>query len=158
MDTVKKYWYVPLLLVIAVALYLGLKNGFSDLFSSFGFGSNTTDQKVKELQSLDINRKNLTISDSDAILISQQLMACMDQWGTDSEGIVRLLSGKNRDDLLLIIKTFGIQPYNGLGLSQFIDKYLYSIDLNLQGWLSSELEGNDLTTVQNIFKQNNIAF
>jgi hypothetical protein len=158
METVKKYWFVPIVLLVGVALYFGIKNGFDGFFSSLGFGDNTTVKKQKELDNVDIDRSKLTISDSDAILISQQLMYAMDQWGHDTEAIKRLLIGRNRDDLLLIIKTFGIQPYNGLGLSQWIDKYLYSIDLNLQGWLNSELTGQDLTDVGLIFKQNNIAF
>ncbi|MEI6569718.1 MAG: hypothetical protein WCR20_23780 [Verrucomicrobiota bacterium] len=156
MEAIKKYWFIPVLIIIGIALYVGMKNGLPGLLSNM-FGG-TTAQKQKEISDLDINRSNLTISDSDAILISQQLMACMDQWGTDTDGIKRLLQGRNRDDLLLIIKTFGIQPYNGLGLSQTIDKFLYTVDLNLQGWLMSELNGSDLTDITNLFKQNNIAF
>jgi hypothetical protein len=158
MEAIKKYWFIPIVILACIGIYMGITKGFDGFFSTLGFGDSASEKKEKELKNLDIDRNQLTITDSDAILISQQLMACMDQWGTDSQGIIRLLKGKNRNDLLLIIQTFGIQPYNGLGRSQWVDKYLYEIDLNLQGWLSSELSGESLAEVAQIFKQNNIAF
>jgi hypothetical protein len=158
MDVVKKYWLVPVVLLVAVGLYVGLKNGVGNLFSSFGLGPNSTKKAEAEMEALTYDPSKVRISQSDGILISQQLLAAMDQWGTDQKTVIRLLSGRNRDELLMIIKTFGIKPYNGAGLSQWIDQYLYSVDLNLQGWLNRELTGSYIAQAAQIFSQNNIAF
>ncbi len=158
METIKKYWLVPVAILVGLGLYAGLKNGVGNFFSSFGFGPNSTAKAESDLNKLTYDSSKVSISPGDAILISQQLLAAMDQWGHDSKTIIRLLSGRNRDELMMIVKTFGIKPYNGMGLSQWLDNYLYSVDLNLQGWINRELTGSDLETVANIFKSNNIAF
>ena len=158
METIKKYWLVPIVILVGLGLYVGFKNGIDNFFNSFGLGPNSTAKAEEEMNKLTYDSSKVSISSDDAILISQQLLAAMDQWGTDQPTIIRLLSGRNKDELLMIIKTFGIKPYNGAGLSQWIDKYLYSVDLNLQGWLNRELTGSYLAQASDIFKSNNIAF
>ncbi len=158
METIKKYWLVPIVILVGLGLYVGFKDGLTNFFSSL-LGSNTTAKSAAELENMTYDAKKITLSQNDAVLISQQLVNAMDQWGTDEATILRLLSGKNRDDLLLIIKTFGLKPYNGLGLSEKLDIIVgNSTDLNLQAWLSRELSGSSLAQVSDIFKQNNIAF
>ena len=142
--------------VVIVALYVAVKKGVLNLF---GGSTSEAEKMAAELDSLGYNLNALTITQNDAILISQQLLSAMDQFGTDEKTIIDLLSTLNKDDLTLVIKTFGVKPYDGQHLpSDPIAKYLYSTNLNLQGWLKAELGGKDLAQVKAIFDNNNISF
>ncbi len=97
----------------------------------------------KELRDVTYKEYNLTISGGEATLIMQNLFNAMNRVGTDEEAIIRNLEKLNtKDDLLLIIRKFGIKPYNGSGLTVTeIRKKLWSRDLNLSGWIAAELSG-----------------
>ena len=155
MEFFKKYWYVALIIVIGAAVYIGVKKG---LINMFNFKSEAEQNAEDEINRLDYDGDKLTINDSQAILISQQLLAAMDRLGTDESTIVSLLQNLTRDDLLFVIKIFGIKQYNGVGESIGLDKFIYSQNLNLIGWLKAELSGKALQTVSEMFNRYNIPF
>ena len=155
MEAVKKYWFVVVVVVVVIAIYVAVKKGVLNFFGGPG-----TDQIMKEeLSKIQYVKKNLSINANDAILISQQLYMAMDQWGTDEETILNLLADLNRDDLLLVIQTFGLKEYDGQqGVHDLATSYLTGKNLNLQGWLKAELGGKDLDQVKAFFEKNNIPF
>ncbi len=99
--------------------------------------------QAQELKDVIVKDYNVTISPTEAVLITQNLFNAMNRTGTDEQSIIRNLEQlKTKDDLLLIIKKFGIKPYNGSGLTVTeIRKKLWSRDLNLSGWIAAELSG-----------------
>ena len=141
--------------VVVIALYIAIRKGVTDMFSG-----KSDEQKLaeEELGKLEYNAKNLTVTTSDAILIAQQLLSAMDQYGTDEKTIVALLDGLNRDDLLFVIKIFGIKKYNGVGEAMGLDSFIYAQNLNLAGWLKSELSGKELDKVAAMFANFKIPF
>ena len=155
MEIFKKYWFVLVVVVVIIALYVAVKKGVMDMFLG-----KSDEQKLaeEELGKLEYNSNNLTITTSDAILIAQQLLSAMDQYGTDEKTIVALLDGLNRDDLLFVIKIFGIKKYNGVGEAVGLDRFIYAQNLNLAGWLKSELSGKDLDKVAAMFANFKIPF
>ena len=155
MEIFKKYWFVLVVIVVAIAIYVAVKKGVLNLFGST---VSPEEKLVAELDKLEYDPTKLTITQSDAILISQQLLSSMDQFGTDGKTIITLLDGLNRDDLLFVIKIFGIHQYNGFGEASFIDKFIYSQTLNLPGWLKAELSGTELEHVAALFATFKIPF
>jgi len=155
MEIFKKYWFVLVVIVVVIALYVAIKKGVLNLFWST---VSPEEKLVAELDKLEYDPTKLTIAQSDAILISQQLLASMDQFGTDGKTIITLLDGLNRDDLLFVIKIFGIHQYNGFGEASFIDEFIYSQTLNLPGWLKAELSGKELEHVAALFANFKIPF
>jgi hypothetical protein len=155
MEIFKKYWFVLVVIVVVIALYIAIRKGVTDMFSG-----KSDEQKLaeEELGKLEYNSKNLTITTSDAILIAQQLLSAMDQYGTDEKTIVDLLDGLNRDDLMFLIKIFGIKKYNGVGEAMGLDSFIYAQNLNLAGWLKSELSGKELDKVAAMFANFKIPF
>ena len=155
MEIFKKYWFVLVVIVVVIALYIAIRKGVMDMFSG-----KSDEQKLaeEELGKLEYNAKNLTVTTSDAILIAQQLLSAMDQYGTDEKTIVALLDGLNRDDLLFVIKIFGIKKYNGVGEAVGLDRFIYAQNLNLAGWLKSELSGKELDKVAAMFANFKIPF
>ena len=97
----------------------------------------------RELRDVTFKEYNLTISEGESILITQNLFNAMNRTGVDTDSIIRNLESlRTKDDLLLIIRQFGIKPYNGSGMTVTeIRKKLWSRDLNLNGWLAAELSG-----------------
>lgn len=119
-----------------------------------------------ETNKITVDSSKTTIDDNTASLIVRNLLQAMDQAGTDEATIISNLSGLNKDDLLLIIKKFGIQPYfeDGLDTRGPIAKaltidFLQDVgDKDLIGWLKCELSGSDLQKVAKIFTDNGIPF
>lgn len=157
MEYLKKYWWVLVLVAAIIGIYIAVRKGVIDLFDG---KSPEEKQAEEEIEKLEYDGNKLSVTTSDAILIAQQLLSAMDQYGTDEETIVTLLTDLNRDDLLFVIKLFGIKQYNGAGQSVGLDKYLYSQNLNLAGWLKAELEDSPkyYDQVKAIFKNHNIPF
>lgn len=129
---------------------------------------NATQKEVKasaeEIEKLSVNTSGVTLTTDQVNLICQNLVNAMDYdqfiyGGTDETSILsNLQKCKTSDDLLLVIKTFGIKPYDGVGLANnWIDR-LYMQKMNLIGWLKAELSGTTLTTVKKMFTQFNIPF
>lgn len=113
----------------------------------------------KAIGDLKVNKDNLTITENQAIIIAENLLAAMNQYGTNEKVIIENLKTLRKDDILLVMKAFGVRPYNGAGLAtRGYEKKFFATDLNLVGWLQEELEGDDLDQVANIFLNNQIPF
>ena len=109
--------------------------------------------------SIKVDATKTTITDTQATLIAQQLLDAMNQYGTDEKAIIDALTPLNQNDLLSVIKKFGIKPYNGQALAEdWFSKNFASTNYDLAGWLRAELSGSDLATVQKIFTDNNVPF
>jgi len=117
-------------------------------------------EQKKEIDTIEITKSNLTISDGQAVLISQNLLNAMNPYGTDEEAIYNNLESlQTKDDLLLVIKKFGIKPYDGAGLADtWASKKFFSTDKNLQGWLHAELSRRELERVKAVFTKLNVPF
>jgi hypothetical protein len=113
-----------------------------------------------ELAEIPVSQNNLTITDGNAILISQNLLAAMDRFGTDEKAIYYNLGlCKTKDDLLLVIKKFGTKPYTGTVLAEgWVNETLFSKSKNLNGWLRAELSKKELKPVTEIFEKLDVPF
>jgi len=111
-----------------------------------------------ELSKLDTG--GTTLTKGDAIIISQNLLNAMDQFGTDEAAIIDNLNRcKTKGDLNMVIQTFGVKPYDGTGLTDtFLSRLVYKLMKNLNGWLRVELSGSTLRKVQAIFDNLDVPF
>jgi hypothetical protein len=100
-----------------------------------------------------ISSGNTTLTDGQAILISQNLLSAMDRVGTDNKAIYDNLNQcQTKGDLLLVIQKFGIKPYDGWGLADtWLSKNVGSTMKNLNGWLRAEMSSRDLKPVIEIY-------
>jgi hypothetical protein len=98
----------------------------------------TKDPAGNNIGNLQINTAKLSYSPSEYSLMAQKLFLSMDRIGYNDTDIFSVLNAmRNRDDLLMLVKSFGIKRY-GIVTSLF-----FGTDLNLFGWLSEELSSND---------------
>lgn len=111
-----------------------------------------------DLSKITINTGKMSLSMTEARLTAHNLLMAMDRYGTDEDTILNNLRPLNRDDLLMVIREFGIREYNGTSQPVFLDKLIYSVPLNLIGWLKAELSGKDLEEVKQIFTAHSIPF
>ena len=142
-------------------IYLAILTGLVLLFFSFRKKIKATagDESRKALENLDVQKSGLGITENEAILKSENLLAAMNKYGTDEDAIIDNLAGLNKEDLLLIIKKFGVKPYNGFGLAtRGYEKKFFAQDLNLIGWLRRELGRKNLKKVRSIFTDNGLSF
>ena len=107
MEIFKKYWFVLVVIVVVIALYVAIKKGVLNLFGST---VSPEEKLAAQLDKLEYDPQKLSITPSEAILVSQQLLAAMDRWGTDDKTIMSLLDKLNRD--IIIAERL---PDNGLG-------------------------------------------
>lgn len=132
--------------------------GLLGIFLVGYFWKRKTDSQ-KALGDLKVDNSQLQITNNQAIVISENLLAAMNKYGTDEKTILDNLAPLQKDDLLLVMKTFGVKPYNGAGLAtRDYEKMFFAQDLNLIGWLKAELNDKDLADVKAIFETQNIPF
>ena len=96
-----------------------------------------------------INTVNLTITESKALLIANQIEANLDGWISYEDATAKLLLDVTltNDDLKLIYKKFGIRTYHGGGIFE------KNVDLDLTGWIDYEFNsGKQKTNVLNRLK------
>ena len=75
--------------------------------------------------------------------------------GTDESAIYSVFYKIHTDkDFLLLKKAFGVRPYTG----DILPYDLLRNDLNLQGWLSAELNKDEIKKVNAILKKNGITY
>lgn len=143
--------------IVGIVAYIIIRKIKQRSDATWNAGS-TMDRMENDLSKLNTN--NTTISKGDAIIISQNLLNAMDQWGTDSAAIIDNLNRcKTKGDLNLVIQTFGVKPYDGVGLTDtFLSRLVYRLMKNLNGWLRAELSGSDLREVQAIFDRLGVPF
>ncbi|WP_010664020.1 hypothetical protein [Marinilabilia salmonicolor] len=114
---------------------------------------NTKVTPGNNLNKLQISKTGLSYSDSEYGIMAQSLYLAMDGPGTDEDTIFPILgSMRNRDDLLMLIKSFGIRRYG------MVTSLWFGNDLNLVGWLNEELGSKDKNKVREIFNSLNVPF
>lgn len=96
------------------------------------------ERMAQAISQLPLNTSNVTLSSNDLTMMAQQLMAAMDRTGTDEDSIYRVFQRiVTRDDLVALIKAFGVHRYYLWGRSEKRGAYL-----NLTEWLKKELSGS----------------
>ncbi|WP_430933992.1 hypothetical protein [Saccharicrinis sp. 156] len=94
-----------------------------------------------------INRQNLTISPSDAALFANTLYGAMLDIGTDEKTIYSTIDKiQSKDDMLLVIKAFGMKQYLWGARAAFLGQ-----DYNLIGWLRAELSEKEIAKIKTKF-------
>ena len=133
----------------------GLKIGGTAVVLGVGFllvrklikGKNpdgTSSREAPSLKDFKIDTSKLTISPSDAALFANSIYGAMLNFGTDEETIFSVFSKLNtKDDLLLLIKTFGMKQYLWGARTAFIGQ-----NFNLIGWLRSELTNDEIAKIK----------
>jgi hypothetical protein len=100
------------------------------------------------MEDIKVNQSNATITPSQAKVFSNQLVTAMSiSSGTDESTIKSIFEKiKNKDDMSLLYKTFGVRKYSGANSGE-ASGFLWGIienawgytDLDLAGWLKEEL-------------------
>ena len=104
----------------------------------------TSSKTAPSLKQTVIAKENLTISTSDAALYANTLYGAMLNFGTDEKTIFSTMDKINsKDDMLLIIKAFGMKQYLWSGRAAFIGQ-----NYNLIGWLRFELSDKDIAKIK----------
>jgi hypothetical protein len=146
-------------IVIGGYLVFRLIKGIQSTVSGVTYGPSDTKAEMEaELANLEV--EGSTLSDGEAIIIAQNLFNAMDRWGTDESAVLdNLALAQTKGDMHLIIKKFGIKPYDGVGLSDtLLSNLMYRQMKNLQGWLRVELSGRSLRNAKGIFDNLGVAF
>lgn len=107
----------------------------------------TSSKEAPSMKNTVIDKQNLTITVSDAALYANTLYGAMQELGTDEQTIYSTVDKiKSKDDMLLVIKAFGMKRYLwGARDSWFGQAY------NLIGWLRSELSDNEISKIKSKF-------
>jgi hypothetical protein len=105
-----------------------------------------TDTSV--VKDVKVNKSNTTFSEQQAKMFSNQLVGYFStSGGTDENGIQRIFEQvKNKDDMSLLYKTFGVRPYSWVNQGE-ASGVLWGLlenaggygNLDLLGWLEQEL-------------------
>ncbi len=91
-----------------------------------------------------IDSKNLTISPSDAALYANTLYGAMLDFGTDEKTIYSTIDKiQTKDDMLLVIKAFGMKMYLWGTRAAFLGQ-----NYNLIGWLRFELDDKEIVKIK----------
>jgi hypothetical protein len=105
------------------------------------------DQSQEAVDAIVIDNSKLEFTDAELNFKTSQLYDAMDSFGTDTDTIMSVLrSLHNSDELLYIIKKFGLVKYFGTGHG-----LLLGDDENLIGWFHSELSDSELSDVKTEF-------
>ena len=109
----------------------------------------TSKSEAPALNNMVVRRSELTITPGDAALFANTLYSAMNTAGTDEQTIYSTIGRiNNKDDMLLVIKTFGMKRY-WLG-----ERALFMGEpLNLIGWLRAELNDSEIAKIKPKFKQ-----
>ena len=109
----------------------------------------TSSRVAPSLKDTVIIKDNLTITTSDAALFANILYGAMLDIGTDEEAIFSTMDKiKSKDDMLLVIKTFGMKQYLWGARAAFLGQ-----DYNLIGWLRFELNDKEIAKIKPKFDE-----
>lgn len=109
----------------------------------------TSSRIAPSLKDTVIQKENLTITTSDAALFANTLYGAMLDFGTDEKTIYSVIDKiSTKDDMLLVIKTFGMKQYLWGARAAFIGQ-----DYNLIGWLRFELADKEIAKIKPKFDQ-----
>jgi hypothetical protein len=109
----------------------------------------TSTRIAPSLKDTVIQKENLTITSSDAALFANTLYGAMLDIGTDEKTIFSTIDKvKSKDDMLLVIKTFGMKQYLWGARAAFLGQ-----DYNLIGWLRFELNDKEIAKIKPKFDE-----
>ncbi len=104
----------------------------------------TSSRVAPSIKDTVIDRQKLTISASDAALYANTLYGAMLDFGTDEAAIYGTMDKiQSKDDMLLVIKAFGMKQYLWGGRAAFLGQ-----DYNLIGWLRAELGEEEIAQIK----------
>jgi hypothetical protein len=104
----------------------------------------TSSRVAPAIKDMIVQKENLTITPSDAALFANTLYGAMLDLGTDEKAIYSTIDKINtKDDMLLVIKTFGMKQYLWGARAAFIGQ-----DYNLIGWLRFELSKKEIAKIK----------
>jgi len=114
----------------------------------------TTSQVAPSLSEMVLKKENLTISPSDAALFANTLYGAMLDIGTDEDTIYSTIDKiQSKDDMLLVIKAFGMKQYLWGARAAFLGQ-----NYNLIGWLRAELDRKEIAKIKPKFDTWGIPF
>jgi hypothetical protein len=141
-------------IVIWIA-YRKIKN----LFSSDPTGGQAAMQQ--SIDSISVNTFNLTIDQDTATMIANNLLDAMNRIGCDDQAIIdNLNTCQTQADLELVIKTFGVKPFDGFLATTWIGIHLLSAPKDLAGWIRGKdsISSKNLAIIQGIFNNLSVPF
>ena len=104
----------------------------------------TSSRVAPSIKDTVIDRQNLTISASDAALYANTLYGAMLDFGTDEKVIYSTIDKiQSKDDMLLVIKAFGMKQYLWGTRAAFLGQ-----DFNLIGWFRQELSEKEISKIK----------
>lgn len=104
----------------------------------------TSSKVAPSIKDTVIHKENLTISVSDAALYANTLYGAMLDFGTDEKVIYSIIDKiQSKDDMLLVIKAFGMKQYLWGTRAAFLGQ-----DFNLIGWLRQELGESEISKIK----------
>jgi hypothetical protein len=104
----------------------------------------TSSRVAPALSDMVLQKENLTISPSDAALYANTLYGAMLDFGTDEKTIYSTIDKlQTKDDMLLVIKAFGMKMYLWGTRAAFLGQ-----DYNLIGWLRFELNDKEIAKIK----------
>ena len=108
----------------------------------------TSSRTAQTLNDTVIHNENLRIPPSDAALFANTLYGAMLDIGTDEKVIYSTIDKINtKDDMLLVIKAFGMKQYLWGARAAFLGQ-----DYNLIGWLGFELTNKEIAKIKPKFE------
>lgn len=104
----------------------------------------TSSKTAPSIKDTVIHKENLTISASDAALYANTLYGAMLDFGTDEKVIYSTIDKvQTKDDMLLVIKAFGMKQYLWGTRAAFLGQ-----DFNLIGWFRQELGEKEINKIK----------
>jgi len=104
----------------------------------------TSSTVAPSLKDMVLQKENLTISPSDAALFANTLYGAMLDFGTDEKTIYSTIDKiQTKDDMLLVIKAFGMKMYLWGTRAAFLGQ-----NYNLIGWLRFELDDKEIAKIK----------
>ncbi len=104
----------------------------------------TSSKVAPSIKDTVIHKENLTISVSDAALYANTLYGAMLDFGTDEKVIYSIIDKiQSKDDMLLVIKAFGMKQYLWGTRAAFLGQ-----EFNLIGWLRQELGESEISKIK----------
>jgi hypothetical protein len=137
--------------IVVVAVAIPIYKKFKAILNPKVEKSKTDDY----LNDIVIDLNKTTFTPNQASIMANQLVDAMSVFsGTDKSGIKRVFEKvKNEDDMKLLYKTFGIRKYSSINSGEasgflwgIIENLGGYIDLDLIGWLNTELDIFDFNT------------
>jgi hypothetical protein len=94
-------------------------------------------------------------------MIANNMLDAMNRIGCDDQAIIdNLNTCQTQADLELVIKTFGVKPFDGFLATTWIGIHILSAPKDLAGWIRGKdsISSKNLAIIQGIFANLNVPF